>query len=380
MRAVPIVAILTLSLVGPLANAQLVLDRAPFQLTTEGYANVTAARNQGEDNIADAKRYAARADAGLRLLGLVGDAKQIRFGARVELLSTKEDNFAVGERSLLALGPWGRVELGKRRGLPDVLSGYAPNGYTFTSAEFGVASGRTLDPGGDLPTSFLAPGLAAQINGISSLGFAATFFGDRSGKLIYVSPKLSGFEGGVSYSPRAEDLGGRFKHLLQTGLTHETYFGEHVLRVGGTYTQAAGSTAGGKAFDDLKSFSGGATLVLSNELYLGASATYDGHSGLQRVADPSFKSSALGYAASVNYNSGPWTVGSYYQQAKAEGDPTRAGRDELRAWQVGASYRLSTKIRLYGAYYRYRFNNEGGLSDSDRFNGGVLLFGTRIAL
>ena len=107
MRAVPIVAILTLSLVGPLANAQLVLDRAPFQLTTEGYANVTAARNQGEDNIADAKRYAARADAGLRLLGLVGDAKQTRFGARVELLSTKEDNFAVGERSLLALAPWG---------------------------------------------------------------------------------------------------------------------------------------------------------------------------------------------------------------------------------------------------------------------------------
>ena len=126
--------------------------------------------------------------------------------------------------------------------------------------------------------------------------------------------------------------------------------------------------------------SGGATLVLDNELYLGASATYDGHSGSQQVAGPAFKSSALGFAASVNYNTGPWTVGSYCQQAKAEGDPTRAGRDELHARQVGASYRVSTKVRLYGAYYRYRFSNEGGLSDADRFSGGVLLFGTRIAL
>ena len=32
------------------------------------------------------------------------------------------------------------VVLGRRQGLPDTLAGYAPNNYTFTSAEFGVSN------------------------------------------------------------------------------------------------------------------------------------------------------------------------------------------------------------------------------------------------
>ena len=371
-----------MTVLGSTANAQVVLKHEQYSLTVEGYANLTGARNSGEDNAPNPKEYATRIDAGLRLLGLAKPEGGPSYGARIELLSSKEDALEVGERSLLFITDWGRWELGKRRGLPDVLAGYAPNGYTFTSAEFGLASGRTLDPGGDLPTNFLSPNLASQINGISSLGFAATFFGDRSGKLIYVSPKKNGFEGGISFSPRAEELGGRFKQLLQSGLIHETYFKEHVFRIGATYTHAQGSgdAAIGNAFESLNSFSGGATLVLNNTLYLGASFTYDGQSGLRRIAEPSSKSNGLGYAMSVNYNTGPWTVGAYYHQAKNEGDPVVAGQDDLRAWQLGASYRLTTKVRFYGAYYHYRFNNEGGQNAADRFDGGVFMLGARVTL
>lgn len=364
------------------AHAQVRFEHELHNLTLDGYANVTGARNTSEDNTPNPKQYAARIDAGLRALGLWKTEAGLKLGARVELLSSKENELEVGERSILVIGDWDRFELGKRQGLPDVLSGYAPNGYTFTSAEFGLSSGRTLDPGGNLPTSFLSPSLAAQIDGVSSLGFAATFFGDRSGKIIYVSPKKSGWEAGISFSPRAEELGGRFKRLLQTGLVHESYFGESVFRIGGSYTHAEGQgdVTSGSAFDDLNSFSGGATLVLNNELYLGASLTYDGDSGLQGVAGPSFKSDAFGYALSVNYNTGPWTIGAYYHQAKAEGDVTRAGRDHLNAWQVGGSYRLTTKIRFFGACYNYRFRNEGGETNTDRFNGSVLMIGTRVTL
>lgn len=375
-------ALVALALTAQFASAQVVIKQDPYSLTVEAYANLSAAHSQGEDKAPKARREDARVDAGLRLLGVLGPREGTRFGARVELLSTNEDAFEVGERSLLATGPWGRLELGKRRGLPDVLAGYAPNGFTFTSAEFGLGSGRGLDPGGDLPTSFLSPGLAAQINAISSLGFVATLAGDRSGKVIYVSPKLNGFEGGVSYSPRASELGGRFKHLFQGGLVHESYFGEDVLRVGGSFTHASGSGDAllGNAFGELNSLSGGATLGLNNELDLGISATYDGHSGLQHVSAPSFRSDGLGVVASANFNTGPWTVGAYVQQAKAEGDPAIAGRDALRAWQLGASYRLTTQLRFYIAHYGYGFHNEAGRSAADRFGGSVLLIGTRIAL
>jgi hypothetical protein len=37
----------------------------------------------------------------------------------------------IGERGPLMLGDFGRVEIGLRRGLPDVLTGYAPNNYKF---------------------------------------------------------------------------------------------------------------------------------------------------------------------------------------------------------------------------------------------------------
>jgi len=197
-----------------------------------------------------------------------------------------------------------------------------------------------------------------------------------------VSPKFAGFEGGLSYSPNADDGSGNFKRLVQTGLVHESYFSQNVLRVGGSYTRAKGDgyTATGNAFDDLRSFSGGTTLVLDNELYLGAGFTYNGDSGLARKPGQAFKSNAYGYAASVNYNTGPWTVGAYYHVAKAEGDTADAGRDDLRAWQFGASYRIDTRVRFFGAYYHYRFLNEGGRTDADRFNGGVFLVGTRVTL
>ena len=69
-----------------------------------------------------------------------------------------------------------------------------------------------------------------------------------------------------------------------------------------------------------------------------------------------------------------------FQQANAEGDPLLIGRDELRAAQIGASYRLSTKVRFYAAYYLYRFLNEGGSTDQDRYAGRIFLIGTRVTL
>ena len=58
----------------------------------------------------------------------------------------------------------GRIEIGERMGLPDVLTGYAPNNFQFTSAEFGPASGPSL-PGSR--TARLRPGRAARGSEVS---------------------------------------------------------------------------------------------------------------------------------------------------------------------------------------------------------------------
>lgn len=280
-------------------------SHAPYNLTAEGYANLTGANISTDQPLADAKRTTARVDGGLRLLGLYGDAKGTRFGVRVEFESAKERSASTGERTLLVLGSWGRVEFGKRQGLPDVLSGYAPNTYTFTSAEFGIASGPRLDPGGTLPALFLPRALpralAAQINSISILGFANTLAGDRSTKVIYVSPKVRGFEGAASFSPQASDQNGRFRNLLQTGLVHESYFGIDVFRVGGSFTYATGrrDPLSGEAIGDPNSASAGLTYELNEMLDLGLSATFDGHTGLRRTPLAERVTNRAGYVASV---------------------------------------------------------------------------------
>ncbi|MGH8672412.1 MAG: porin, partial [Burkholderiales bacterium] len=210
----------------------------------------------------------------------------------------------------------------------------------------------------------------------------ASFFFDESAKVIYVSPKVKGFLGGLSFSPDADENEGEFKQLVQAGLTYEKYWRQNVFRVGGSYAFANGvsNRLRALALDDLYSYSGGASVTLDDALTLGASFTYNGDSGLPRGPGRPFDSDAFGYAASVNYNKGAWTLGGYYQRAIGEGDNTASGNDQLQALEMGTSYRVNTRVRIYGAGYFYRLDDEGGSRDSDRFTGSVFMLGIRLAL
>lgn len=356
------------------AAAQVVLDREPFVLTLEGYGNVTVAA-VGDDE-ADGTD-ASNISAGLRALGLLELPGLWKVGARLSAESFDED-VRLREASVLLLGPGGRLEIGERMGLPDVLTGYAPNNFTFTSAEFGPASGPSLDPAGRLQTAFLEPRLAAQINSLTGLGVAAAQFDDQSPKVLYVTPKYRGWLGGLSYANDADDP--RYGELVQGGLTHETYWRQNVLRVGGSFAYAQGSRdAGMLRFHDLQSISIGASVTLDDALMLGISASHDGDGGQPAAPGRTSDSAAWGLTTSVNYNHGPWTLGGYYQYGSAEGDVLEPGDDRLSAFEIGASYRWTTRLRAYGAWFHYDFTDEGragAMSDA----GSVFLLGVRAAL
>ena len=360
---------------GSLAQAQMTFERTPWTLTADGYTNLVAGHSYREDG-GDAGGD-SRVDAGLRLLALRSSTSGTTFGVRAEALSSPEDNLQTGERSVLAFGDWGRLEVGKRQGLPVTITGYAPNYFTFTGAEFSVSSGRGLDPGGTLATAFLSPSLAARIDAISTLGFATTLFNDQSGKLIYVAPKTNGWQFGASYSPDAEDQHGRFTDLTQAGLTREIYTGRNVYKFGGSVAHAQGGRdpVNNATLRDLNSLNTGFSATLDDALTLGVAFTYDGESGL---ASGPHQTDAHGVTASANYNTGPWTIGGYAQRAHSEGDPNLPGADVLRVLQFGVSYRISTQIRFFAATYFYRFDDEGGAAG--RFDGTVVLGGVRLTL
>jgi len=338
-----------------------------YSLTLDAFANATLGESYGE---ADGRTALVEGEA--RALGLVTLGGDNALGARLVYGLANDGSQHLGERSLIAIGDFGRFEVGRRRGLPDILTGYGPNNYQFVSAEFGPASGRSLDPDGGLQTQFLKSNIRDAISGLSSLGITSSLFLDDSSKAIYVSPKVHGFLAGLSYSDDARDSGGDFGRLLQSGLTYERYRGQDVWRIGGTYSYAEGE---GNT-RDLHSLSFGGTATLDDTLTLGASFTYNGDSGLARVPGGS-RSDAYGIALSANYNIGAWTYGGFIQFARNEGDVTRPGNDSLRAAELGASYRFSTRIRLYTAVYLYDLEDEGDVGAAD---GGVLMAGMRFAL
>jgi predicted porin len=356
------------------AQAQVVSQYGPVHVTLDGFVNASAGESggeaQGEDGILEGE---------LRTLGIHEFGSNVALGARVVFGSASDGPDKIGERSLLALGDFGRIEVGRRRGLPDVLTGYAPNNYQFVSAEFGPAAGRSLDPDGGLQSAFLPSPIATSINRLSSLGITSALFFDQSSKIIYVSPKVAGFLGGISFAPNADDTEGDIGQLVQSGLTYERYWKQNVLRVGGTYSQGQGRGDEGApgATEDLRSLSLGVSLTLDDALTFGTSVTHNGDTGLAHDPGSVDRSSAYGYALSVNYNTGAWTYGGFMQSARHEGDIGNAGDDRLRSFELGLSYRTSTRLRYYMGVYFYEFDDEGV---KNVFDGTVVTAGVRLTL
>jgi len=355
-------------LLSPPAHSQIVLESDRAQLTVEGFANLTLATLDTTDDLQNLDY--GRIDSGARVLGRLSLADGPMLGIRLSVEGSDE-NTRLTEASILLFDNHGRIEIGERMGLPDVLTGYAPNNFQFTSAEFGPASGPSLDPGAGLQTGFFRGLLAEQIGPLAGLGTTAALFDDRSAKVLYVSPKTHGWLVGASFARDADDAA--VGQLLQAGITHESYRQQDTLRWGATY-------AHGQAFAserDLNSVGVGASVTLNDVWMIGLAASYDGTSRLPESSVGSFASRAWGATASVNFNSGPWTIGGYCQYATSEGNAAVAANDRLAALEVGASYRFTTKWRVYGAWYRFDFDDdERGASTT----GNVLLLGARATL
>jgi Gram-negative porin len=336
----PLVTLLLALAFSP-AAAQVVLKHDRATLTLEGWAN-------GAWSIGDG----VQTDGAVRALGLVAVPGPGRIGARVvaEGEAGVTDELGIGERTLLWTGALGRLEYGRRQGLPDVLTGYAPNPFTFTTAEFGPASGLALDPAGGIVSRFLPEERAARYDRLALLGYGPAAFSDRSRKLLYVAPKRAGWLGGVSYAAEED--------LLQAGLVHETYSGQNVVRSGGSWSQS--ETSEGERFD---SFHVGASIDIDQVWMLGIAATAD-----------DAESDARGVTASINWNRGPWTIGGYLQAAAARSDAD-ASRDRLRVIETGLSYRTSTKLRLFAAWHHYRLAGA-----SDTANDDLLILGARLTI
>jgi hypothetical protein len=338
-------------------------------------------------------------------------------------------SFTAPELSVFAIGPFGRIEIGDRAGFPQSLVGFAPSEIAFTAAEFGPDSGARLDPNGGLPTQFLPRATADRINGLTYLGYAARFYDDRSAKLIYVTPRSrSGFYGAISYTPRTDANGGGFdlasgarvptnglkeprgagvfRNVVQGAVAwnHRTEVVD--LSAGVTFSDAAPASNAAPVLTSptlrrSDSVSAGVSATIHDTWALGVSGTFDGLSSRRSTPGNMRKATTpYGVVTSLNYVSGPWVIGGYYQHATADsldslipapdGAVAPPHRDTVDIGEFGVSYLADknhdllgvghyTDVKLFASAYLYRFDSQAPPEVGADRNGAVVVLGARFS-
>lgn len=294
----------------------------------------------------------------------------LTYGAVIELeADVNDDDDSEGENAdktyVYVEGSFGRVEMGANT---DAAEASRVSAASIARATGGIdgdykhfvniagVTGTFID-GSGLPTAnspTAADGLAADAN-----------------KLTYYSPRVSGVQLGVSYTPDQGDTGtatgftgeanGDQESVWNVGLNYSGQFNEAAVNASATYETGESENA---AVEDLSAYA------------VGASVAYRGLSVAGSYAD--FDDS--GMAVGSNKDAGYWTVGAAYEQGPAGISVTyidgEYADNDATNLVVGADYQLAPGLVPYAEVSFFDFDPiaTGAVSN----DGTVVLLGTEL--
>ena len=312
---------------------------------------------QDENNQNENKTYDFNTDEAELRYDVTGTADNgLSYGFKIELNANTDDDFAADEARLQFGGAWGTVQLGDEDGAEDVM-------------EYGgqsVAPGSGLYDGdfSDFFNSGATFGNASVDPGVANDSSDAT-------KISYFTPRISGFQLGVSYTPHTNDSGegyaardADFQDHVGIGVNYDNTF--DTISVQASVLGSLGnndddcSTSSGTAVDncpgsshDEGSIYGG--LVIGWQAWsFGVNGSYRGDGGTQAGtgADNGWNLGGV-----VAYNFGPGNVG--FGIAYAEADDDQDDDDEVLYLGVAGDYTLAEGLKVTADVHWF---------DSDRDN------------
>ncbi|MEO0962031.1 MAG: porin [Pseudomonadota bacterium] len=271
------------------------------------------------------------------------------------------------EAYLWVSGAFGEFQFGAQDGVGDQMPIVAPSPFLET-----FANDTDLDPlgGGDSGEGglFTDAGFSANDNVMTpnSAGIINTvldFSGDNE-KIIYFTPRLAGFQIGLSYTPEPEELSGdestgdpfsgndAWENVFEAGITWEYAFNGVDLGVSAVYLTADGTLVN---TPDVEDWALGASVGFAGFTLGGAYAEKE-TDGIAAVNTGQILEDATHWDVGVTYGTGPWTFGVEYAEAQRDevggvgtvgtllvnGVATGANIDELdlRAVVTGVAYSL----------------------------------------
>jgi predicted porin len=204
--------------------------------------------------------------------------------------------------------------------------------------------------------------------------------GGDSQKIIWFSPRIAGFQLGLSYSPDSEAQDGSIpksdddpdaqEDIFSIGLNFVETFNNIDVAVSGGYitSELEEQTADNNA-DDQEVWSAGLNVGFAG-FTVGASIALD-NNGIDSNGDSTI------WDAGVTYATGPLTVGFTYLHGEAE-DPNTGGDDETDQGVVSAVYNIGPGVDLWGGVKFFEYEDDEG-ADANENQGYIVAVGSSIS-
>ena len=386
----------TTAFLGALALTAGSAEAANLQVNVGGFVDFQAAYidddRVGDDTPAsaasDANRVNFNTDTEIHFTVEGVADNGLEYGAVIEL-EADVDNTDVAQNGgdesdkayLFAQGGWGRVELGNNTDAAEALS---VNSATFASGTGGVdgdfyryafapasTSGFVVRP--DLPIANAGNGAAINEDGT---------------RVTYYTPRIAGFQGGVSYTPNSGDVGtaavsgAGFQNVVSGGVNFTTQYDQFAIKL------AAAAEIGDEKTDDafgnehLGSWEVGGNVsfagftVGGSYADLGQIITSTPAAGGLGIATAVVVDDANYWDAGVGYAFGPWSASATYFESEVD-NLGATGDNEFTNLVIGTDYKLAPGLVPYAEVSFFEYEGvTGGAADNN--DGTAVIVGTQL--
>jgi len=283
----------------------------------------------------------------------------LTYGARIELEADTSATGNADEGNIYLFGDFGRLEFGDQDGAEDQMI------YDAGRAMSGVGG---ID--GDVDRWFVNTSVATSFPDIIDSSDAT--------KITYYTPRFSGIQAGVSFTPDLSSGGlnvanenlNSFENHIGVGLNYTGMFGGASVSVGGVYSRADFDPAPGFTTDDISAFAIGTSVEIAGFTIAGSYGD-NGDSG--PLDDNWF------WDIGVGYGMGPWSVSAGYLSSEAKVDGAGNPDEEFQNIAVSAGYQVAPGLYTYADLMFVESDDGTAVSPGNDNNATILLLGTVVS-
>ena len=216
--------------------------------------------------------------------------------------------------------------------------------------------------------------------GLNSFIGGAGINGRPSPKLAYYTPRMSGFQAGISYAPekgnafsngaRTADLGGGIgNELIDVGVNFVKKVGSANVSIGAVYntSETEEATATATPDPDVDGRGLGISVKMGSIKVGGRYAQLEDRGGAGN--------DRTNWRIGADYGMGPWSIGATYQVAVQE---FVGADDKTTYFSIGANYNVAPGVSMFGGIISYEFEdstNTGSAEGENSFG----IFGTKLS-